>query len=120
MAAERAERDADLALQQARISVREAREHVRRLELEAEAEAKAAKLKQNQARDLGKRAKPLGRKFVVVEEWSNDAVVDDMALYDDLLTPLLRVRLDHKMGVLPNDTELVGGMFSVTIPDDMT
>lgn len=60
-AAERAERDADLALQQARVSVRDARDHVKRLELEAEAEAKAARLKQGQAKDLGRRAKPLGR-----------------------------------------------------------
>ena len=63
MAAERAEREADMALQQARTSVRDARDHVKRLELEAEAEAKAAKLKQGQAKDLGKRARPLGRKF---------------------------------------------------------
>ncbi|KAK5070180.1 hypothetical protein LTR64_002017 [Lithohypha guttulata] len=62
-AAERAERDADFALQQARNSVRDAREHVRRLELEAEAEAKAAKMKSAQARDLNRRAKPLGSKF---------------------------------------------------------
>lgn len=62
-AAEQAERDADLALQQARNSVRDAREHVRRLELEAEAEAKAAKLKAGQAKDLNRRAKPLGRKL---------------------------------------------------------
>lgn len=63
MHAEQAERDADAALQQARISVQEARQHVRKLELEAEAEAKAARIKQGQARDLNKRAKPLGRKF---------------------------------------------------------
>lgn len=62
MHAEQAERDADVALRQARISVQEAREHVRRLELEAEAEAKAAKIKQGQARNLNKRAQPLGRK----------------------------------------------------------
>ncbi len=61
--AEQSERDADFALQQARTAVREAREHVRRLELEAEADAKAAKIKQKQAQDIGKRAKPLGRKF---------------------------------------------------------
>ena len=63
MAAEQAERDADHALQQARLRVREAREHVRRLELEAQAEAKAAAVKAGQARDLNRRAKPLGRRF---------------------------------------------------------
>lgn len=59
-AAESAEREADFALQQARNSVREAREHVKRLEMEAAAEAKAAKIKQGQAKNLNKRAKPLG------------------------------------------------------------
>lgn len=59
-AAEAAERDADYALQQARNSVREAREHVKRLEIEAAADAKAAKIKQGQAKNLNKRAKPLG------------------------------------------------------------
>lgn len=63
IAAEQSERDADHALQMAKQSVREAREHVKRLELEAEADAKAAKIKQAQARDIGNRAKPLGRKF---------------------------------------------------------
>lgn len=62
-AAEQAERDADIALQQARLSVRDARDHVNRLVAEAEAEAKAARLKQGQAQDLGRRAKPLGRKL---------------------------------------------------------
>ncbi|KAK5938968.1 hypothetical protein PMZ80_009161 [Knufia obscura] len=61
MAAERSEREADLALQQSRVAVREAREHVKRLELEAEAEAKAAKLKQGQAKALGNRSHHLGR-----------------------------------------------------------
>lgn len=63
IAAEQAERDADHALQLAKNSVREAREHVRRLELEAEAEAKAARVKADHAKDLGRRAKPLGRRF---------------------------------------------------------
>lgn len=63
MAAEQAERDADHALQQARLRVREARDHVRRLELEAQAEAKAAAVKADQAKDLNRRAKPLGRRF---------------------------------------------------------
>lgn len=63
MAAEQAEKDADAALQQARLSVRDARDHVNRLVAEAEAEAKAARLKQQGAQDLGRRAQPLGRKF---------------------------------------------------------
>lgn len=62
-AAEQAEKDADIALQQARHSVREARDHVNRLVAEAEAEAKAARLKQQGAQDLGRRAQPLGRKL---------------------------------------------------------
>ncbi|KAK0654851.1 hypothetical protein B0T16DRAFT_383863 [Cercophora newfieldiana] len=61
MGAEAAERDADRALIAARESVREAREHVRRLELEAEEEARRAKIKQYQARDISKRGKQLGR-----------------------------------------------------------
>jgi hypothetical protein len=62
VAAENAERDADRALIQARASVRAAREHVRQLELEAEEDARLAKIKQQQASQIGKRAKPLGRK----------------------------------------------------------
>lgn len=61
MFAETAEREADRALLAARGSVREAREHVRRLELEAEEEARRAKIKQSQARDISKRGKQLGR-----------------------------------------------------------
>ncbi|KAK1828587.1 hypothetical protein QBC39DRAFT_374492 [Podospora conica] len=61
MGAELAEREADRALMAARESVREAREHVRRLELEAEEEARLAKIKQHQARDISKRGKQLGR-----------------------------------------------------------
>ncbi|KAK0749028.1 hypothetical protein B0T18DRAFT_96420 [Schizothecium vesticola] len=61
MGAEMAEREADRALLAARESVREAREHVRRLELEAEEEARLAKIKQHQARDISKRGKQLGR-----------------------------------------------------------
>ena len=61
MGAEMAEREADRALMAARESVREAREHVRRLELEAEEEARRAKIKQHQARDISKRGKQLGR-----------------------------------------------------------
>ncbi|KAK1758043.1 hypothetical protein QBC47DRAFT_294477 [Echria macrotheca] len=62
MNAETAEREADRALMAARESVREAREHVRRLELEAEEEARRAKIKQYQAREVSKRGKQLGRK----------------------------------------------------------
>ncbi|KAH8816685.1 hypothetical protein F5884DRAFT_896437 [Xylogone sp. PMI_703] len=59
--AEAAERDADRALQQARQAVRLAREHVRKLEQEAAEEARLAKIKQDQAASISKRAKPLGR-----------------------------------------------------------
>ncbi|KAK4117865.1 hypothetical protein N656DRAFT_794287 [Canariomyces notabilis] len=61
MSAEAAEREADRALIAARESVREAREHVRRLELEAEEEARRAKIKQQQAKEVSKRGKQLGR-----------------------------------------------------------
>lgn len=63
LAAEQAEKDADIALQQTRLSVRDAREHVHRLVAEAEAEAKAARLKQGQAQNLDRRAKPVGREY---------------------------------------------------------
>ncbi|KAK7900798.1 hypothetical protein LTR67_003082 [Exophiala xenobiotica] len=59
--AEAAERDADRALMQARTAVRDAKEHVKRLEREAAEEARLAKIKQQSAKDIGKRAKPLGR-----------------------------------------------------------
>lgn len=62
-AAENAEREADRALIAARNSVREAKEHVKALEREAAEEARLAKIKQHEARDISKRAKPLGRKF---------------------------------------------------------
>ncbi|KAM7197936.1 hypothetical protein V8F20_006384 [Naviculisporaceae sp. PSN 640] len=61
MTAESAERDADRALMAARESVRQAREHVRRLELEAEEEARRAKIKQYHAKEVSKRGKQLGR-----------------------------------------------------------
>ncbi|KAK4197538.1 hypothetical protein QBC40DRAFT_285337 [Triangularia verruculosa] len=61
MGAEMAEREADRALMAARESVREAREHVRRLELEAQEEARRAKIKQQQAKEVSKRGKQLGR-----------------------------------------------------------
>ncbi|CAI6338344.1 unnamed protein product [Periconia digitata] len=62
LTAEAAEREADRALFAAKAAVREARDHVRRLELEAAEEAKRAKLKQSQAKAIGKRGKALGRK----------------------------------------------------------
>ncbi|KAK3988453.1 hypothetical protein QBC44DRAFT_102834 [Cladorrhinum sp. PSN332] len=61
MGAEMAEREADRALMAARESVREAREHVRRLELEAQEEARRATIKQQQAKEMSKRGKQLGR-----------------------------------------------------------
>ncbi|KAF2002612.1 hypothetical protein P154DRAFT_532841 [Amniculicola lignicola CBS 123094] len=59
--AEHAEREADRALIAAKAAVREAREHVKRLEREAAEEARLAKIKQSQARSMGKRGKALGR-----------------------------------------------------------
>ncbi|KAI1619009.1 hypothetical protein EDD37DRAFT_294762 [Exophiala viscosa] len=59
--AEAAEREADRALVQARTAVRDAREHIKRIEMEAAEEARLAKIKQQNARDISKRAKPLGR-----------------------------------------------------------
>lgn len=61
MQAEATEKEADRALIAARASVKQAREHVRRLELEAEAEAKAAKIKQKEAQKIGQRSSMLGR-----------------------------------------------------------
>ncbi|KAI2615026.1 hypothetical protein GGR54DRAFT_317045 [Hypoxylon sp. NC1633] len=61
MQAETAERDADRALEAARIRVREARAEVKRLELEAAEEARLAKIKQYHAREVSKRGKQLGR-----------------------------------------------------------
>lgn len=69
-AAENAERQADAALVQARAAVRDAQNHVKQLELEAEEEARLAKIKQGQARDLHNRAKPLGRKCLVLPGWN--------------------------------------------------
>jgi hypothetical protein len=63
MSAEAAEREADKALVAARAAVRNAREDVKRLELEAAEEARLAKIKQGQAASLSKRGKALGRKF---------------------------------------------------------
>ncbi|KAI3326895.1 hypothetical protein HD806DRAFT_375209 [Xylariaceae sp. AK1471] len=61
MAAENAERDADRALVAARLRVREAREEVKRIEVEAAEEARRAKIKQYHAREVSKRGKQLGR-----------------------------------------------------------
>ncbi|KAF7114228.1 hypothetical protein CNMCM5793_007806 [Aspergillus hiratsukae] len=59
--AESAEQAADRALRESRMAVREAKDHVKRLENEAAEEARLAKHKQSQARSISKRAKPLGR-----------------------------------------------------------
>ncbi|KAI1137403.1 hypothetical protein F5Y05DRAFT_69774 [Hypoxylon sp. FL0543] len=61
MQAEAAEREADRALEAARVRVREARAEVKRLELEAAEEARRAKIKQYHAREVSKRGKQLGR-----------------------------------------------------------
>ncbi|KAI0403908.1 hypothetical protein F4802DRAFT_607851 [Xylaria palmicola] len=61
MGAENAEQEADRALAAARLRVREAREEVRRLELEAAEEARRAKIKQYHAKEVSKRGKQLGR-----------------------------------------------------------
>ncbi|CAK7242041.1 MAG: hypothetical protein STHCBS139747_003518 [Sporothrix thermara] len=61
LSAETAEREADRALDIARREVRDARDLVKRLELEAKEEARKAKIKQHHAREVSRRAKPLGR-----------------------------------------------------------
>ncbi|KAK8043367.1 hypothetical protein PG993_005797 [Apiospora rasikravindrae] len=61
MGAEAAEIEADRALNAARTQVREAREEVKRLELEAKEEARRAKVKQFHAAEVSKRGKQLGR-----------------------------------------------------------
>ena len=66
MGAEAAEMEADRALIAARESVREAREHVRMLEVEAKEEARRAKIKEHHAKEFSKRGKLLGRKLTVV------------------------------------------------------
>ncbi|GFF25057.1 LOW QUALITY PROTEIN: hypothetical protein IFM46972_01267 [Aspergillus udagawae] len=58
--AESAEKAADRALRESRMAVREAKDHVKRLEYEAAEEARLAKHKQYQAKSISKRAKPLG------------------------------------------------------------
>jgi len=59
--AEAAEREADRALFAAKNAVREAREHVHRIEREAAEEARLAKIKQGEAKALGKKSHALGR-----------------------------------------------------------
>ncbi|KAK8131882.1 hypothetical protein PG999_000055 [Apiospora kogelbergensis] len=61
MGAEAAEHEADRTLNAARIQVREAREEVKRLEIEAKEEARLAKIKQHHAAEVSKRGKQLGR-----------------------------------------------------------
>jgi len=61
MNAEAAEREADKALVAARYAVKEAREHIKRLEKEAAEEARLAKIKQDQAKSMSKRGHALGR-----------------------------------------------------------
>lgn len=79
MNAEQAERDADRALEEARRMVMEARDHVRRLELEAKEEARRAKIKQYHAREVSKRAKPLGRECYSMGSESQTGVVANFA-----------------------------------------
>jgi len=59
--AEKAERQADIALNEARERVREAQEHIQLLEQEAAEGAKLAKAKQAQSKIVSKSAKGLGR-----------------------------------------------------------
>ncbi|CAE6414824.1 unnamed protein product [Rhizoctonia solani] len=60
-AAEKAEKEADRALELARRAVLEARDHCKQLEAQAVEEARLAKAKRTEARGLGKQAKGLGR-----------------------------------------------------------
>ena len=62
--AEAAEMEADRALEAARLRVREAKAHVRRIEEEAAEESRRAQLKQQQANEIGKRGKGLGRELL--------------------------------------------------------
>ena len=66
MSAEAAEVEADRALDAARMSVRDARAEMQRLEEEAREDARRAKVKQHQAGELSKRGKGLGRKFTLL------------------------------------------------------
>ncbi|KAG8762431.1 suppressor of hpr1 [Ceratobasidium sp. 423] len=60
-AAERAEQEADRALEHARRTVIEARDHCKQLESQAVEEARLAKAKRSEAKGLGKQARGLGR-----------------------------------------------------------
>lgn len=76
LSAEAAEKDADRALEEARLRVREAREHVRRVEEEAKEESRRAMIKHQQALDVSKRGKGLGRELTwltsdcMIANWS--------------------------------------------------
>ena len=59
--AEHAEREADRALYAAKIAVKDARHNMHRLEKEAAEEARLAKIKQTEAKALGKKGRALGR-----------------------------------------------------------
>ncbi|KAJ6114030.1 hypothetical protein N7523_007347 [Penicillium sp. IBT 18751x] len=61
--AEAAEKEADKALLASKRAVKEAREHIKHLEREAAEEARLARIKQDQAKSISKRAKPLGREL---------------------------------------------------------
>jgi hypothetical protein len=61
LAAENAEREADRALKAAKVAVREAREHAKRLEKEAAEDARLARLKVGQAKSISKGVGRLGR-----------------------------------------------------------
>jgi hypothetical protein len=63
-AAEAAERAADQALVAARQAVKDARDHVKKLEKEAAEDARLARIKQDQAASISKRAKPLGSRLL--------------------------------------------------------
>lgn len=77
LSAENAEREADRAMEAARLRVREAREHVKKLEIEAAEEAKRAKVKMYHAREVGKRGKQLGRKSEIPTLSLNVILIED-------------------------------------------
>jgi hypothetical protein len=61
LAAENAEREADRALKAAKVAVRDAREHAKRLEKEAAEDARLARVKVGQAKSISKGVGRLGR-----------------------------------------------------------
>jgi hypothetical protein len=61
--AEQAEADAERALLHARETVADAKQHVRNLEIEAQEDERRARVKAEQAKELGKLGGKLGRKF---------------------------------------------------------